>query len=76
MGEALTLGQRKQPIMTIMKTVRNAEGAKAGEGEKKQIMRNAWACIVVGAETEAIFVGVEGGIDSCGYSSIQRDGEM
>lgn len=41
MGEALTLGQRKQPIMTIMKTVRNAEGAKAEEGEKKQIMRNA-----------------------------------
>lgn len=30
---------------------------------------------MVGAEREAVFfVGMEGGIDSCGYSYIERDG--
>ncbi len=29
---------------------------------------------MVRAETEAIFVGMKGGIDSCGHSSFQRDG--
>lgn len=59
-------------------TLRNAEGAKAGEQEKKQMRRNAWVCIVVRAETEVIFVGMEEGGegDSCGYSYVQKDGEM
>ena len=53
-------------MIALMKTLRNAERAKAEERDKKQMGRNAQVCFVVGAETEAIFVGmeVEGGAES------------
>lgn len=62
-------------MIALMKTLKNAERAKAREQDKKRARRNALACIVVGAETEGFFQ-MDGGIESCGYSYIQRDREM
>lgn len=44
-------------MIALVKTLRNAEQAKAGEQEKRQMRRNARACVVVEAETEAFFGG-------------------
>lgn len=48
-------------MIVLMKTQKCWEG-KSKESKRKQMRRNAWACIVVGAEAQAIFVGMEGGL--------------